>query len=184
MKWTLIFWIIYLLSACDYVATRPVSTQTFHQVPDSWHASGRLGVVFAGRRQNAGFVVDFNGQNYQLILTGTLGLGQMVIESTPQGLQVDGNATMLSFKQWMRAKTNWYFPIGDLGKIAFNQAFVNPDWQLKVLTRYPNRLPKIIRLTHRIDNIKIKLIFKNINQNATKILTDHDKVFAGVCNVA
>ncbi len=162
MKWVSIFLTIWLLQACDSFDVRPSNIQTFNHVPDSWHASGRLGAVFNGENQNAGFEVDFAGQNYKLTLTGSLGLGQIVIESNAHNLRIDSKPTTLNFKQWMTGQTHWYFPIHDLGKIAFNQAFVNTDWQVKILSRHPNYLPRSIRLMHNTENIKIKLIFKNI----------------------
>lgn len=162
MKWVLIFSTVWLLQACSSFDLRPSNTQIFDKVPKSWHTTGKLSAAFNGKSQNADFEIDFIRQDYQLILTGSFGFGQIVIKSNSQGLMVDGNRVFLNFKQWMTQQMYWYFPVYDLGKIAFNQPFVNSNWQLQILSRYPNWLPKTIRLIDNTKNIKIKLIFKNI----------------------
>ena len=165
MKWTLILSAIYLLQSCDSFDTRPTVIQKFHQVPDSWHTNGKISAVFNGKSQYADFMLDFNQQNYKLTLTTSLGLGQILIQSNSRGLKINDNLVFLNFEQWMLAETGWYFPIYDLAKIAFNQPFINKNWQLKILSRQPNNLPKTIYLSHQSQNINIKLIFKNIHIN-------------------
>ncbi len=165
MKWALILSTLCLLQACDSLNTRKVDAQIFDKVPSSWYASGRLSALFNGERQNAGFKVDFTQQNYQFTLTGALGLGQLVIVSNAQGLNVNNVTVSLTIEQWMRQELGWHFPVYELGEIVFNQGFTNSNWQFKILSRHPNHLPKIVRITHRIQNITIKISLKDVGVN-------------------
>ncbi len=150
------------LQGCALFENKTTLIKPPQSVPKVWQAQGKIGVIFNGKSENASFEVDFKKNDYQLILTTLLGLGQVIIKSNNQGLLVDEKLLRTNFKQWMKKKAGWHFPIQDLGKIAFNQHFDNSDWNLKVLSRYSNHLPKTIRLIHTIKDIKIKLFFKDI----------------------
>ena len=68
----------------------------------------------------------------------------------------------------MRFKLGWYFPISELENVIFKHQFSNlQNWQIKV-NKYQviNGLayPKIIRLQHTQQAIKIKLLLRDINR--------------------
>ncbi|MBE8189473.1 MAG: hypothetical protein HAW58_01065 [Candidatus Thioglobus sp.] len=151
------------LQSCASIEQKSVITKPPQSIPNAWQTSGRLGVEFSNKSQNAGFEARFDGSNYQLILTTALGLGRLEIAFKNGRLQVDSEPISKSFKAWMLGKIHWYFPIYELGKIAFNRPFESSEWRLQIISRQTNGLPKIIRLIHRSKNIKIKLIFQNIS---------------------
>lgn len=137
-------------------------------IPTVWKAQGRVGVVFNDQSENAGFEVEFTENNYRLVLTGTLGFGQFIVQSNEQDLLVNNKSVSTGFKQWMINKFAWYIPIEKLPAIIFMHDQKNTnDWEVDI-TRYQNingfSFPRVVRLNHLRKAIKIKLVLGEINQ--------------------
>ncbi|SFV78163.1 hypothetical protein MNB_SUP05-10-843 [hydrothermal vent metagenome] len=164
-----IWLLVMLLSGCSTIPEQVVHTSnTFKVVPDAWQAQGRVGVVFNGRTENVGFKLDFKKQAYQLTLTATLGVGQIMIESNNLGLLVDGKLVESNFEHWMTRELGWYFPIQKLAPILFqHEQQVDDKWAISISNyQQINKVnyPKIVRLNHLTKPIKIKLLISEVNQ--------------------
>ncbi len=168
MKYVTILFIALFLQSCTTIETKPVNINPPLVIPTAWQTQGRVGVVFDGKSRSAGFSVDFRQNNYKLTLTATLGLGQFVIQSDDQNLLVNDKVVNTNFKQWMLNEFGWYFPVQKLPDILFkHDQRVTEDWTINI-ARYQAvdsiSYPKIVRLNHRSQAIKIKLVLGEINQ--------------------
>ncbi|WP_428087056.1 lipoprotein insertase outer membrane protein LolB [Candidatus Thioglobus sp.] len=168
-------WIMFLASCAPKSETANIKVSdvkanaqiVVNNIPDVWSASGRLAVEAEDERHNLSFEIKFNQQNYQLLLTGALGLGQVTIKADEKGLFVNNKAVNLNFKEWMNQEFGWYFPLHKLPAIVFSRPMnMKTDWQIKVASYQQIKqtvYPKIVRLKHSHQPIKIKLLFKEVN---------------------
>ena len=163
-----IWLLIVLLSGCSITLNKPTvkPVDTVQVIPDMWQAKGRVGGIVDQQVQNSGFDIIFKGVYYKLTLSAVLGLGQVLIESNPQGLWIDGKLIPGNFKQWMTAQVGWYFPITELTYVVFKgRKKMNNDWDVEI-SRYQQinniKRPKLIRLKHLKKPIKIKLMLADI----------------------
>jgi len=168
MKYTAILFTILFLQGCTILESKPVQINPPLVVPNEWQAQGRAGVVFDGKSENAGFEVDFKGKNYRLTLTAALGLGQFIVQSNERGFLVNNKLVNANLQQWMMSEFGWHFPVQKLPDILFkhDQKTTN-NWAINI-TRYQTingiSYPKIVRLNHLNQAIKIKLVLGEINQ--------------------
>jgi outer membrane biogenesis lipoprotein LolB len=172
MKSLLMLFILLLLQSCT---TQPVMQQvvTPSDIPNEWRASGRIGAIIDGKSQNSSFDIKFNNQNFELILTGALGLGQISIISKSTSLKINNKKSILNLKQFMLQKFGWYFPLNKLGNIVFEHHLNTADeWKLDI-TKFEQyqgaSMAKVVKLKHLNKPIKIKLIFKQILPNLAKV---------------
>ncbi|WP_428095535.1 lipoprotein insertase outer membrane protein LolB [Candidatus Thioglobus sp.] len=88
-KFLISFIFLIFLASCSNIDTKPDFKIVANNIPDVWGASGRLAVEAEDERHNLSFEIEFNQQNYQLLLTGALGLGQVTIKADEKGLEED-----------------------------------------------------------------------------------------------
>jgi hypothetical protein len=134
--------------------------------PNQWQLKGRIGVVSHDKVQNFGFNIKFKEQEFNLTLTGMLGLGQVNIVSNNDGLYIDGHQSSQDLKQLMIKEFGWHFPVRNLGNIVFKHRLNTEDeWQLTI-TKFGSyqgaSVAKVVKLKHSTQAIKIKLLFQKI----------------------
>jgi hypothetical protein len=172
MKSLLMLFILLFLQSCT---TQPIMQQNIipSDIPNQWGASGRIGAIIDGKSQNSSFDIKFNNQNFELILTGTLGLGQVSIISKSGNLKINNKKSILNLKQFMLQKFGWYFPLNKLGNIVFEHRLnTADDWKLDITKfgQYQNAsVAKVVKLKHLDKPIKIKIIFKQILPNVAYV---------------
>lgn len=137
-------------------------------IPDIWEANGRIGVINKGQSQSVGFDIKFDHQVFELVLIGTLGLGQISVKSTEKGLFVNETKVELNLEQWMNQTLGWYFPLEELPNIVFQHRLNNQNnWTMnirKFMIYKGFYLAKVIKLQHQSREIKIKLLFREFDQ--------------------
>uniref|UniRef100_UPI0034DE637C lipoprotein insertase outer membrane protein LolB n=1 Tax=Candidatus Thiodubiliella endoseptemdiera TaxID=2738886 RepID=UPI0034DE637C len=156
------------LSACTTVLERTENWVYSQYIPKSWMLEGRLSASVDGNTETADFVLNRQGEYHQLILTGSLGFGQMQVKQTAQGLLVDGKLTEQTLQEWMRAELSWTFPIEKLEQLVFKHNLENiENWQVFV-SKYQviNEVtyPKIVHFKNTTKAIKIKLLLREVNR--------------------
>jgi outer membrane biogenesis lipoprotein LolB len=172
MKSLLMLFILLLLQSCT---TQPIMQQVVipSDIPSEWRASGRIGAIIDGKSQNSSFDIKFNNQNFELILTGTLGFGQINIISNSSSLKINNKKSTLNLKQFMLQKFGWYFPLNKLGNIVFKHNLnTNDEWKLDItkFSQYQGvSVAKVVKLKHSNKPIKIKIIFKQILPNLLNV---------------
>ncbi|SMN12159.1 hypothetical protein SPBRAN_370 [uncultured Candidatus Thioglobus sp.] len=130
--------------------------------------AGKISATLNGNNKMVDFELYHKNERNRLILKGALGLFQMEIKQSDQGLLVDGKLMKLSLAKWMRFKFGWHFPISELENIIFKHHISTLEkWQIKI-SKYQviNTItyPKLIRLQHTRNPIKIKLLIRQLNQ--------------------
>ena len=98
-KFLISFIFLIFLASCSNIDTKPDFKIVANNIPDVWSASGRLAVEAEDERHNLSFEIKFNQQNYQLLLTGALGLGQVTIKTDEKGLLVNNEPVNSDFKE-------------------------------------------------------------------------------------
>jgi outer membrane biogenesis lipoprotein LolB len=172
MKSLLMLFILLFLQSCT---TQPIMQQVVipSDIPSEWRASGRIGAIIDGKSQNSSFDIKFNNQNFELILTGTLGFGQINIISNSSGLKINNKKSVLNLKQFMLQKFGWYFPLNKLGNIVFKHNLnLIDEWKLDItkFSQYQGvSVAKVVKLKHSNKPIKIKIIFKQILPNLLNV---------------
>jgi outer membrane biogenesis lipoprotein LolB len=136
--------------------------------PDAWSAKGRVSIIVENTHQNLGFEIEFLEQVFKLSLTDALGLAQVNVHSSKQGLLINQLPTELSLQQWMKQKLGSDIPLDSLSSIIFkHQLNTNHEWQMKISRFMPYQeasVAKLVKLQHRYKPIKIKLLFQEVNQ--------------------
>ncbi|MDC9726692.1 MAG: lipoprotein insertase outer membrane protein LolB [Candidatus Thioglobus sp.] len=168
MKTLLSLLLLLLLSSCSTLPV-PQSKTTLIDPQGSWQVNGRLSAIVDNKAQQSSFKLKFNGKDFDLTLTGVLGIGQMNLTSSASKLRVDGQLTQLSLNQLMTQELGWYFPIEQLRYIIFEQQLLGDSlWQLQSVKLAPGqstKVTKIAKLKHLTKPIKIKLLFQEILSN-------------------
>ncbi len=158
----------WFLQGCTTLESKPVKFSPSLVIPAQWQAQGRAGVSTNDRNQAIGFVINAKNQDYTLVLSASLGLGQINVKSNTQGLWVDGKAIESSLEQWMSDEFGWYFPIQKLAPILFqHKQSIDQEWQVKIASyQQINGLsyPRVVRLNHLTKAIKIKLLISEVNK--------------------
>ena len=166
MKLFVTLFVFLFLQGCTTLDTRTQSVES-SVIPSIWNASGRIGVISQGQSQSLGFDIEFNHRAFDLTLIGALGLGQVSVKSTAQGLFINKVKTNLNLQQWMNQELGWYFPLEKLPNIVFQyQLSGNPNWTVEVskFMKYENSyLAKVIKLKHQSQSIKIKLLLQEFS---------------------
>jgi len=166
MKLLLTFFILLLLQGCSTLSVQPQKAILSGDTPGQWQIKGRLGVVSLDNVQNFGFNIKFKEQEFNLTLTGMLGLGQVDIVSNNDGLYINGHQSSQDLKQLMIKEFGWYFPVKNLGNIVFKHRLnTEEEWQLTI-TKFGSyqgvSVAKVAKLKHSTQAIKIKLLFQKI----------------------
>lgn len=167
MKPLFIALIFLFLQSCE---TLSIQQQPFVSgvAPESWSAKGRAGISVNDNHHSIGFNVEFANQEFELVLVGALGLGEVNIRSTAQGLWINHQPTPLSLQQWMEQELGWHLPLDILADIIFkHQLNTDQKWQVHIAKFMPNQdvsVAKLVKLQHQHKPIKIKLLFKEVNQ--------------------
>ena len=168
MKSTLTLVMFLFLSGCATLETQTTKFKTPQSVPSVWQSSGRLSATIDGVLQSAGFDIRQQNNNYQLLLTGNLSLGQIKFEFDHQQLLVNNQVVNKNLKQWMLSETGWYFPIEIFADVLFKSRTGRVDDWLINIGRYQSinkvSYPKIVHLKHQSKPIKIKLSIVKVNQ--------------------
>jgi len=173
MKLLITLFVLLLLQSCTTQDSRPKLVVKPGNIPTEWQAKGRLGVVDDNKMQNLGFIVNFKDQNFNLTLTSALGMGEVNIVSSVQGLQINGNKSKLNLHQWMKQALGWYFPLDKLPTIVFkHQLDVGSTWQIEI-TKFQSfkemSVAKIIKLNHNNKPIRFKLLLQEITTTHAKL---------------
>ena len=173
MKLLITLFVLLLLQSCTTQDSRQQLVVKPGNIPTVWQAKGRLGVVHDNKMQNLGFVANFKDQNFNLTLTSALGMGEVNIVSSIQGLQINGNTLKLNLHQWMKRTLGWHFPLDKLPAIVFkHQLDVGSDWQIEI-TKFKSfkemSVAKIIKLNHKSKPIRIKFLLQEITATQVKL---------------
>ena len=167
MKAFFIALIFLFLQGCETLNIREQSIAS-GAIPESWSAKGRVGVSVDDSYQSVGFDIEFTAQEFELVLVGTLGLGEVNIRSTAQGLWINHQRTSLSLQQWMERELGWHLPLNILANIIFeHQLNASHEWQVRIAKFMPYQeasVAKLVKLQHQHKPIKIKLLFQEVNQ--------------------
>lgn len=173
MKLLITLFFLLLLQSCTTQDSRSKLVIKPGSIPTEWQAKGRLGVIHDNKMQNLGFIVNFNDQAFNLTLTSALGMGEINIVSSVQGLQINGNKLKLDLHQWMQQDLGWYFPLDKLPAIVFqHQLDVSDVWQIQITKFKPFKevsAAKIIKLNHNNKSIRIKLLLQEITVTHAKL---------------
>jgi outer membrane biogenesis lipoprotein LolB len=167
MKQLFTLCIFLFLQGCE-----TLNTQTHYSAPsvtpDAWSAKGRAGVLVNDNNQSISFDISFVDQEFEMALVGALGLGEVNIRSTESGLFIDHAQTSLNLQQWMEQELGWDFPLHSLPDIIFEHRLdVQSEWQVEIskfMSYQGVSVAKIVKLQHRNNPIKIKLLLQEVNQ--------------------
>jgi len=167
MKLLLIGCVFLFLQGCE-----TLNTQTQYNapsiIPSAWLAKGRASILANDSHQSVSFDIKFIDQEFEMVLVGALGLGEVNLRSTTQGLLVDHVKTPLKLQQWMEQELGWYFPLNTLPSIIFeHRSDINDEWQVEINKFMPYKgvsVAKMVILQHQDKPIKIKLLLQEVNQ--------------------
>ena len=167
MKLLLTCCVFLFLQGCETLNTQTQYT-TPGTIPNAWNAKGRASILANDSHQSVSFNIQFVDQDFELVLVGALGLGEVNLRSTTQGLLVDHVQTPLNLQQWMDQELDWYFPFNVLPSIIFeHQSDINEEWQVEISKFMPYEgvsVAKMVKLQHQDKPIKIKLLLQEVNQ--------------------
>jgi len=167
MKLLLTCCVFLFLQGCETLNTQTQFT-TPGTIPNAWIANGRASISANDRHQSVSFNIQFVDQDFELVLMGALGLGEVNLRSTTHSLLVDHSQTPLNLQQWMEQELGWYFPFDVLPSIIFeHRSDVNNEWQVEINKFMPYKgmsVAKVVKLQHQDKPIKIKLLLQEVNQ--------------------
>lgn len=167
MRYRFLLLLLLLIQGC---ALQPHKSEPINSVviPSVWQAQGRMSVSSDTHRQSYQFDISFDYDNYQIKLSAPLGLATIQIKSNNQKIRVNNQVVKTSLAQWLKTELGWSFSLEALAEIIFQpQTAVLDDWQVDII-KYQTidsfRYPKIVRLKHQKQAIKIKLLINKVNQ--------------------
>ena len=167
MQYRFLLALLLLIQGCTLQPTKLEPIKSVG-VPKVWQAQGRMSVVNDTLRQSYQFDVSFDYDDYQIKLSAPLGLAVIEIVSNNQTISVNNQAINTSLTQWLQTELGWSFSLEALAEIIFQpQTAALDDWQVDII-KYQTidsfRYPKIVRLKHQKQAIKIKLLINKVNQ--------------------
>ncbi len=174
-KITSLFLLVFLLTSCNFFEEKNTEQPAtpFIKVPTNWDLTARASVQYQNEFKSFSLHWQQQNQDYKIILSGGfLSLFSIIIEKKNQQTFIDDKPLNTSLKSWMLQNYGWFLPINEMKQWIFTQKNHNNDWQVKILKQHPfqfkNEQFKIasqkLKLTHKQNNIKIKLIIKNIKE--------------------
>lgn len=167
MQYRFLILLLLLIQGCTLQPVKPESVLS-QGVPDVWQTQGRMSISSDTHRQSYQFDIGFDHDNYQIKLSAPLGLAAVQIVSDNQQIRVNNQVIDMSLTQWLEEELGWSFPLETLAEIIFQPQVVNlKDWQIDIIkyqTIESFRYPKILRLKHQNQAIKIKLLISKVNQ--------------------
>lgn len=161
----LIAWVLFL-SACSTL-NQPKPTPVIIPTPEHWSASGRVSIQQPNTLENYSFTLSVRPDSTQLELGDALGLSKLIARQSQQQLWVNDQPMSQNLQSWLQAQLGWNLSIKDLEKILFNHSIERVgDWQVVISKTQmvgSQNFPKIVRLHHFNNSVKIKLLLSDIN---------------------
>jgi len=153
--------IIVLVSGCSNkevaLKPNPVCISDYNSVL----IEGRVGIKVQDNFTSGNFELEFVEDYFKLTINGPLNMGTKIIEVGPFGLRVDNTSINLSFNNWMEGKYGWHFPIAEIKNIALKLPYSVNDWGVEILRIHDKcNYPKSVKISHKIKDVKIKLVLK------------------------
>jgi outer membrane biogenesis lipoprotein LolB len=172
---TFLLLLVFLLTSCscfekkETILEKP--SKEFTKIPENWSLKARSSVQSNSELFTFSIAWSQIGDDFKVILSGGfLSLFSMVFEKKNKQLKIDDKSIKTTLKNWMLDKYGWFLPIHEIPKWIFTNQKENDDWSIKI-SSYKNfnyqdnvlkRAPKKLKLIHKQNNIKIKLIIKEI----------------------
>jgi outer membrane biogenesis lipoprotein LolB len=167
--------LVFLLTSCSYFEEKETRldafSKKFTKVPKNWSLKARGSVQSNSELVTFSIAWSQNDDNFKVVLSGGfLSLVSMVFEKKNKQLKIDNKPIKSTIKDWMLDKYGWFFPVYEIPKWIFTHQKENDDWSIKISSfkdfNYQGNLfkqaPKKLKLIHKQNNIKIKLIIKEI----------------------
>ena len=175
-KLTSLILLVFLLTSCATIEEKTTlkPATPFLKIPKNWDLTARVSVQSQAEFKSFSLHWQQQNQDYKVILSGgLLSLFSIIIERKNQQIFIDDKPLNISLKNWMLQNHGWFLPIKEMKQWIFTKKNQNNDWQVKILKRRPFQFKKEhfkiatqkLKLIHKQNNIKIKLIIKTLTQN-------------------
>ncbi len=160
-----ILWLL-LLSACSTLPSLPKSASWSDQAPAHWQASGRLSVAQGEVLSSYRFHLQVRDDDFELLLSDTLGFSQFKVERQSKQLLVNQQAVAQNFNDWSLSHLGWSLSPAQLARVLFTGDTQSSDWQISI-RQYQQiqqtSRPKLLQLDKEDAALTIKLLFTDIN---------------------